>query len=154
MNLFQSGGHSSHPRPMPFGYVVVQYINQKSYYWDLLVHLLIWPQEGPKDEYFGPKWQTRLYHLTGNYFSNAYLLSKDIKTGQKYSILKVLLDYVFTYLLPSWHQRKPLSHICTYVYPIECPDGIDYKTRHFIYSIMPITFGIILIYNIQKYYIS
>ena len=46
---------------MPFGYVVVQYINQKSYYWDLLVHLLIWPQEGPKDEYFGPKWQTRLY---------------------------------------------------------------------------------------------
>ena len=48
---------------MPFGYVVVQYINQKSYYWDLLVHLLIWPQEGPKDEYFGPKWQTRLYYL-------------------------------------------------------------------------------------------
>ena len=48
---------------MPFGYVVVQYINQKSYYWDFLVHLLIWPQEGPKDEYFGPKWQTRLYNL-------------------------------------------------------------------------------------------
>ena len=46
---------------MPFGYVIVQYINQKSYYWDFLVHLLIWPQEGPKDEYFGPKWQTRLY---------------------------------------------------------------------------------------------
>ena len=61
MNLFQSGGHSSHPRPMPFGYVIVQYINQKSHYWDFFVHLLIWPQEGPKDEYFGPKWQTRLY---------------------------------------------------------------------------------------------
>ena len=52
---------------MPFGYVVVQYINQKSYYWDLLVHLLIWPQEGPKYEYFGPKWQTRLYSFAALY---------------------------------------------------------------------------------------
>ena len=61
MNLFQSGGHSSHPTTMPFGYVVVQYINPKSYYQDYLVYLLIQPQEGLKDEYFDPKQQTRLY---------------------------------------------------------------------------------------------
>ena len=55
MNLFKSGGHSSYATTLTFGYVVVQYISSKLYYWKFLIHPLLWPQEGPKDKYFDPK---------------------------------------------------------------------------------------------------
>ena len=52
--------HSSYPRVLIFGHVVIEWIASNLYYEQYLIDPLIWPQEGPKFAHVGPYYQAAL----------------------------------------------------------------------------------------------
>ena len=52
--------HSSYPRALIFGHVVIEWIAWNPYYEQYLIDPLIWPQEGPEFAHVGPYYQAAL----------------------------------------------------------------------------------------------
>ena len=63
MNLLEAGGCNFWARIMIFGYVVAQFIVLKSYYWNFLTWLFLYPLDGLKGEEFVPPYCVWLYFL-------------------------------------------------------------------------------------------